>query len=58
MYKDDVGPIEFFPGNIYNLVFSDKRKNSNSENFIHIGFCGPGVSTKFWNFAADIDFDT
>ena len=38
--------FDFFPGNIYDFVISDK-KNSNSKNFIHMGFCGPKVSTKF-----------
>ena len=30
--------LDFFPGNISNLVFS---------NFVHVGFCGPKVSTKY-----------
>ena len=38
--------LDFFPGNIYNFFFSYK-KNSDSENFIHLGFCGPEVSTRF-----------
>ena len=38
--------LDFFSGNIYNFVFSDK-KNSNSKNFANIFFCGPKVSTKF-----------
>ena len=31
---------------------------SNSKKFSHIGFCGPEISTKFWYFAAGMDFDT
>ena len=34
------------PGNIYNFVFSDK-KIANFKNFVHMGFCGVKVSTKF-----------
>ena len=46
--------LDFFPGKIYNLIFSDK-KNSNSKNFVHMGFCGSKMSTKVWNFPAGID---
>ena len=49
--------LDFFPGNIYNFVFSDE-KNSRSKNFAHMGFCGHRVSTKLYNFAAGMDFDT
>ena len=37
--------LDFFLGNIYNFVLSDK-KNWNSKNFAHVDFCGPEVSTK------------
>ena len=57
MYEDDVSQNWFFPGNIYNFVFSDE-KNSNSKNFVHVGFGCPEVSTEFWDFAAVMDFDT
>ena len=43
--------LDFFHGNIYNLVFPDKKK-PNSKNFVHMGFCGHKVSTKFQDFAA------
>ena len=33
-------------------------KKSNSKNLTHVGFCDPEMSTKFWDFAAGIDFDT
>ena len=49
--------LGFLPGNIHNFMFSSK-KNSNSKNFIHVDFRGPNVSTKFWDFATGIDFDT
>ena len=57
MYEDDVGPTWVFPGNIYNLVFSDK-KNSNPTHFACMGYCGYKVLTKFWDFAAGMDFET
>ena len=28
--------LDCFPGNIYNFVFFDKKKNSNSKNFVHV----------------------
>ena len=56
MYEDDVNPTWLFPGNIYNPVISNKKK-SNSKNFVHMGFCSPKVSTKFWDFAGGMDFD-
>ena len=49
--------LGFLPGNIYNFMFSGK-KDSNSKNFIRVGFRGPNVSRKFWDFATGIDFDT
>ena len=48
--------LDFFPGNIYKVVFSDK-KNSNSKNFVNMSFGGPNVLTKFWDFAAGMDFE-
>ena len=30
--------LDCFPGNIYNFVFLDKKKNSNSKNFVHVVF--------------------
>ena len=50
--------LDFFPGNIYNFVFSDKKENSNSKDFAHMGFCGSKVLIKFCDFAAGIDLDT
>ena len=49
MYEDDVIQSWF-------LIFVGK--NSNSKNFAHMGFCGLKMSTKFWDFAAGMDFDT
>ena len=57
IHEDDVNPTWFFPDNIYNLSFSDKKKVK-SQNFTHMGFCASKVSTKFWRFAAGMDFDT
>ena len=28
--------LDCFPGNIYNFVFLDKKKNPNSKNFVHV----------------------
>ena len=56
MYKMMWAQLDFFPGNIYKVVFSDK-KNSNSKNFVNMGFGGPNVLTKFWDFAAGMDFE-
>ena len=46
MYEMMWAELDFFHGNIYNFVFSDKKK-SNFKNFVHMGFCGPKVPTKF-----------
>ena len=53
--------LEFFPSNIYNLVFSDKKKKKkklNSKHLVHVGFCDPKLPTKFRDFAADMAFET
>ena len=53
MYEDDVTSNWFlFLWYLHNLVFS--RKNF----FAHVGFCAPEMPTKFWDFAAGMDFDT
>ena len=50
--------VDLSSGNVYyKLVFSDKKK-SNSKNFSDVGFCAPEMSTKFWDFAVGMDFDT
>ena len=38
-------------------MFSDKKK-WNSKNFAHVCFCALEISTKFWDFAAGMDFGT
>ena len=53
-YKDDVTLTWFFPGNIWYVIFSDK-KNSNSNFFAMWIF----VPLKCWkDFAAGMGFDT
>ena len=32
-------------------------KKSNSKNFAHVGFCPPEMLTKFWDFAAGMEFE-
>ena len=57
MYQDDVSPTWFFPSNIYNLVFTDKTFFQISKILSTWAFVAP-VLTKFWDFAAGMDFDT
>ena len=33
-------------------------KKLNSKNFAHVGFCSPEMLTKFWDFAAGMEFET
>ena len=47
--------VDFCSGNIY-ITFSFRIKNS--KQFAYVGFCAPEISTKFWDFAAGMDFDT
>ena len=32
-------------------------KKLNSKNFAHVGFCPPEMLTKFWDFAAGMEFE-
>ena len=50
MHEDGGTQFDFFPGNIYNFIFSDK-KNPNFKNFASVGFCGPEVFTKYLDSA-------
>ena len=47
MHEDDMGPTWFFFLVIFTAFVSSDKKISNSKNFVHVGFCGPKVSTKF-----------
>ena len=49
--------VDFCSGNI-NVALSFEIKNLNSKNFAYVGFCAPEMSTKFWYFAAGMDFGT
>ena len=44
--------IDFCSGDIYIILSSGKKV------FAHVGFCAPEMLTKFWDFAAGMDFDT
>ena len=58
MCEDDATTTWFlFWQYLHNVIFSDK-KNSNAKHFAHVGFCTPDILTKFWDFAAGMDFDT
>lgn len=50
MYEDGGAQFDFFPGNIYDFIFSDKI-NPNFKNFASVGFCGPEVFTKYLDSA-------
>ena len=57
MYEDDVTPSWFlFWWYLYHLVFSDKKIQI--PKILHMGFCAPEMSAKFWDFTAGMDFGT
>ena len=50
MYEDDVRPTWFFPSNIYNLVFSDKK--TQIPNVSTCVFVAPKCQNKIFRFCS------
>ena len=57
MYENDLTLSWFlFCWYLYNLVFSDKKYQI--PKILPVSFCAVEMSTKFWDFAASIGFNT
>ena len=50
--------VDFCSCNNYVTMSSHIKKNQIPKNFAHVGLCAPEMLTKFWDFAAGMDFDT